>query len=101
MIYRGTYQQETIMVSPEDCTQSYQFIDLTKDAADNILTVRLDTGLDECEWSFYLDEPSDYERIKFNIMQSVFETENMEKLAETLDEIFNDGFEDILIEDEE
>ena len=97
MIYHGTHTTETIVVHPNNDERNHQFIDLIKGAEEQILTVQMDDGVDERSWDFYLDEPSDYERIKFNIMQSIFDTEDMDELGEVLDEIFNDGFESILI----
>ena len=101
MIYNGTYKQETMIVSPNNDEKEIQFIDLVIDPNEQILSVRLDADTEDYYWDFYLDNPSDYERIKFNIMQSAWDVEDMEELAKTLDRIFSDGFADILIGDEE
>ena len=101
MIYNGTYKQETLIVNPNNDEKKIQFIDLVVDANEQILSVRLDADTKDYWWDFHLDNPSDYERIKFNVMESMWDTEDMEELAETLDHIFNDGFADILVRDEE
>ena len=101
MIYNGMYKQETLIVSPNNDEKEIQFIDLVIDANEHIVSVRLDAETEDYYWDFYLDNPSDYERIKFNIMESMWDVEDMEELAETLGHVFNDGFADILVQDEE
>ena len=101
MIYHGTITTESIVVHPYDNGHIYQAVELTKHADVNEFSVRLDDGDDTWTWSFSLTNNSDYERVKFNIMDAIFEVEDMAELAEVLDEIFTDGFADILVEDDD
>ena len=101
MIYNGTYKQETLIVNPNNDEKEVQFIDLVIDPSEQILSVRLDVDTEDYYWEFYLDNPSDYERIKFNVMESMWDSDDMDELAKRLDEVFTDGFADILVQDEE
>lgn len=98
MIYHGTYTVECIAVYTMDNMRVAQFIEL-KTYADQP-TFSVECSYDE-DWyyEFYIESVSDYERVKFNIMKAISECETMEELLDMLSEIFEDGFEDILIED--
>ena len=50
-------------------------------------------------YSFNMNDVSDYERVKFNIMAELFEYEEIDELLDRLSFVFEDGFADILIEE--
>jgi len=96
MVYQGTMVSESILVN--DLNETH-FIELTKAADVPVFYV---TCCCDENWfhAFSMRNSSDYERVKYNIMENVFESDTMEELLETLSEIFEDGFSDILIEEE-
>lgn len=97
MKYCGTYATERIAISvPGD--EAMHFIEMTKSGSEP--TFWVNCCCDE-NWSyeFVMEDNSSYERVKFNIMQSIFECDTMEELLDMLSEIFEDGFEDILVND--
>lgn len=55
--------------------------------------------IDDWKWDFWYSKTS-YEQIRFNIMDAIFESENMEELLNSLNKIFYDGFSDILVDEE-
>ena len=101
MIYCQTINEEHIAVHPMDNMKNTQFIYLTKCGNEPMFLVSMnDCEGDEWYWEFDMTCPSDYERVKLNIFNAIFECDTMVELAYTLDEIFKDGFEDILIQEE-
>ena len=101
MIYRQTINVERIVLSPLDDTKSRRFVELVKFGDIATFGVLLDDGENERFWEFEMLEPSDYERVKMNVFDAIFECDTMNELREALDAIFEDGFEDILIKDGE
>lgn len=99
MVYRGTYMVERIAVNPMDNFNETHFIELSKAAEAPVFEVTCSSNKDWV-YEFYMSNNSDYEQIKFNIMEAVFEYETMEELLSALSEIFEDGFVNILIPDE-
>ena len=99
MVYHGTYVTETIAMRPMDALNEMHFVMLSRSAEDD--TVHVSCCCDE-DWAytFHMDNTSDYERIKYNIMTAMFECDTIEELLDTLSEVFEDGFADILIQDE-
>ena len=94
MIYHGTTKTETIIVHPFDDETDVQFINMVTDAETSLLYV----NIDECSWEFMMRSISDYEWIKFTIMEVIQTVENMEELVSELNEVFVENFEDILVE---
>ena len=99
MRYCGTCAIERIMVNPMNDLHEVHFIELEKAANEPMLYVTCCCA-EDWVYIFSLEDPSDYERIKFNIMQTMFECETMEELLDGLSELFEDGFEELLIKDE-
>lgn len=99
MIYCQTINKEYIAVHPLDDINNTQYIELVKHGDAPIFSVWLDDGEFEWSWEFEMFNPSDYERVKYNIFEIMFECDTMLELAEALDDLFNDEFEDILIVD--
>lgn len=105
MIYRGTNFTERIQMTPTDRMHTTQWIEMRRFANSNRLEVALcdDDGKSVTlwNWKFVLDFPMTYEQIKFNIMEHMFECDTMDELADVLDDVFHDGFDCVIEEDED
>lgn len=101
MIYCQTVNKEIIAVHPMNNTNDTQFVELIKYGDVTMFAVYLHDGYEEWVWEFDMENPSDYERIKMNIFAAIHECDTMVELAETLNEIFVEGFDEILIMDED
>lgn len=99
MVYDGTNNSELIVFHTVEDSDYQHFIGLYKDMNSQVLSVGCCCDRD-WGYKFFMTSNSDYERIKFNIMEAVFECENVDELLNTLDEIFCDGFSDIMLENE-
>ena len=100
MIYTGTYKSEKITFKSEDMMCEDYAVELCKDAEDGSFCVVIEGDGYDWIWEFATDSASDYERVKFTIMEIMFESESIDELVEALDDIFTDGFADILVDDE-
>ena len=100
MIYCQTVNKECIVVHPLDDMNSAYSVDLIKYGDIPMFAVYVDDGEEEWLWEFEMNTPSDYERVKMNIFDAIFECSTMCELTEALDDIFVCSFGDILIEDE-
>lgn len=99
MVYDGTNNSELIVFHTVEDSDYKHFIELYKYMNSQVLSVGCCCDRD-CGYKFFMTSNSDYERIKFNIMEAVFECEDVDELLDTLDEIFCDGFSDIMLENE-
>ena len=99
MRYFGTAVAETIMVNPMDDLNAVHCITLEKSVDEPVFYV---TCCCDEDWfyEFYMTNNSDYERIKYNIMETMFECETMEELLDALSELFEEGFSEMLVKDE-
>lgn len=101
MIYCETINKECIAVNPlDDINNASQYVELIKYGDIPVFAVWMDDGENEWLWEFEMLTPSDYERVKMNVFDAIFGCDTMIALAEALDAIFENDFEDILIEDE-
>lgn len=100
MIYCQTINVERIAVHPLDDMDNTQYIELMKYGNAPLFAVWVNDGEDDWFWEFEMFTPSDYERVKMNTFDAIFECDTMLELAEALDAIYKDSFEDILIVDE-
>ena len=94
MVYRKTIHAEQINYCPAGESDNMHYIQIEK--WDGFFKVGFCCE-PEREYVFRLKDHSDYERVKFNIMEAVFECDNSEELMDYLEDIFEDGFADILI----
>ena len=99
MRYYGTCSVERIMMNPMDDLNSVHYIELEK-AANGCMLLVTCCREDTWAYAFRLNNNSDYERIKYNIMNIMFECETMSELLEVLSDVFENGFEEMLIKDE-
>lgn len=100
MVYYGTNNSELIIFHEPGDSGNKHFIELNKPIDGPTFSVRCCCDHD-WHYEFYLRSNSDYERVKFNIMESVFECETIKDLLDDLSEIFKNGFDDILIEEDD
>lgn len=99
MVYYGTNTVECIEFHPAGDSKNHHFIMMTKQSDAPIFTVECCCD-PEWHYDFWMKNNSDYERVKFNIMETIFKCEDVDALLIVLSEIFEDGFADILINDE-
>ena len=97
MIYRQTINVERIALSPLDNVDLVQFVDLVKFGDAATFAVSIANKEDDWYWEFDMSEPSDYERVKMNLYDAIFECDTVEEFGEALDALFEDGFDEILI----
>lgn len=101
MIYCQTINKECIAVHPLDDINNTQHVELVKYGDTPMFAVYMYDGEDEWVWEFEMYTPSDYERVKMNIFDAIFVCDTMLELAEALDAIFENDFDDILIRNED
>lgn len=100
MIYYQTINVERIAVHPLNDYNDTRYVELMKYGDTPLFAVWIYDGEDDWFWEFEMFTPSDYERVKMNIFDVIFECDTMPELAVALDSVFKDSFEDILIKDE-
>lgn len=100
MIYCKTVEVERIAVHPMNDVKNTQFVELVKHGDESVFSVWVDDGINEWFWEFDMTCPSDYERVKLNIFDAIFNCDTMLELVYALDKVFKDGFQGVLIEDE-
>ena len=97
MMYRGSEYFEKIYLCPEGRPTNIHYIELVR--CKNMLVVET-CCTPGWSYSFISDDTSDFERIRFNIMDQIFKCKGLDELLNRLGIIFEDGFADILIEDD-
>ena len=97
MMYRGSSFVEMIAFCPAGEIENTQFIEMRK--MDGVFTVGYSCDPD-WEYAFYMNDISNYERVRFNIMEQIFKNESIDELLDNLSYVFEEGFADILIEDD-
>lgn len=98
MVFCGNGNIESIFFHDEGGNDAYS-IDLTTHAYEPMFMVSC-SYKDGWEYEFCYDRTS-YEQIKNAIMSTIFEAKDSEQVLEMLSEIFENGFEDILIENDD
>lgn len=90
---------ERIMIHEADDLDSQHYIDLVMSKDDATFAV---TCCCYDEWFYeFMYSKTDYERIKFNIVDAIFACDDMDELISVLDDIFQDGFDDIIVDSSE
>ena len=98
MRYCGTVMKEMILVNPMDNLNETHYIELEKSAEAPVFFVSCCCDPD-WEYTFVMESNSVYERIKYNIMEMMFECETMKELLNALSELFEEGFGEMLVRD--
>lgn len=102
MIYCGSSYTEKIEIREEESRENAKYF--------IIINREKDTFTVSCSrehyreyinliYTFYMRDQSDYERVKFNIMESIFESKDVYDLIRRLKKVFDDGFSDIIKND--
>ena len=99
MVYCGTSMTETIWVSPANKLEEVHYIELHKADDHPVFYVTTCCNPDWI-WAFQLDASSNYEMVKFAIMEAAFECCCIDNLLNTLDSIFEEEFADILVDED-
>lgn len=96
MIYTGTGVAEFINVNDRGGLYS---VEMAKMPDRSTFVVCCDYDED---WGYelYMENNSVYEMVKLNIMNEIFECDTMYELLTSLSALFEDGFADILVDEE-
>ena len=97
MIYYGSNETENIVVLDE--VGDSHCISITMDEHEPVFSVTCSCNLD-WNWKFWYSK-SNYEIIKFLIMDCIAENETNEDLFDAIDEVFEEDCEDILFDNDE
>ena len=100
MKYCETISRECIAVHPLDDIDNTQYVELIKYGDEPKFAVWVEDNDGAWIWEFDMTCPSNYERVKLSIFDAIFGCDTMKELVNAFDDIFENDFEDILIEDE-
>lgn len=96
MRYCGTTAIEIIEMNPMDDLETVHWVALEKAFDDNTFKVYTCCDDDWC-YTFMPEDNADYDRIKYNIMNMMFEHETMDELLDALSDLFEGGFGNMLV----
>ena len=99
MVYCGTSYEENIFIHHDGEPTDIHYITMSKSPFESKFVVTC-CCYEDWIYEFSMKTPSDYDRVKFNIMETMFECDSVDMLIAELSEIFEDGFSDILITEE-
>ena len=93
MVLHGIYATERI-----ECDGGH-FIELTKSADKPTFFV---TCCCDLEWGyeFVMESNSDYEQIKWNVINAIMDCDTMAELLDELSDVFEADFADMIVDDE-
>ena len=94
MLYCRTYETEIIVVHPFNNPDESHFIEIEKDGSTPTFSVTCCCGEDWC-WNFIYTKRN-YDLIKYYIMDCIRECDDIDEVIDTLDEIFEENFMDIV-----
>lgn len=97
MLYCKTINKEAILVHPMNDVANHQYVELTKYGDEPTFSVYMFDDENEYFWEFDMCNPSDYERVKLCIFDSICECDTMEELGCMLNAIFEEVFGEILL----
>lgn len=99
MYFCGKYEEESFLVHPMDDLDSTHFISIIKAKEEPIFSVTCCCD-DEWVWDFWYSS-SNYERVKWFIMDAIFNSETMDELIDVLDDAFAEYCEEMVAYDDE
>lgn len=100
MIFCGIYAEENIVVHPSNNPGESHFITIAMAKDDPHFTVTCCCD-EDWEWKFWYTSKSDYERVKYCIMDAVASCDTMEELMDVLADDFEEYFDDMFVEEDE
>lgn len=98
MLYYGVDSTERFIVCGENENEA-NYVEMVKHADAPVFSVSCCCDEEWC-YDFNMVNNTEYERVKFQILNSIFECEDMDSLMKDLSEIFEDGFGEILVKNE-
>ena len=98
MIFCGMYENEIIDLHPDDNLDELWSIDIMVDKHYPVFYVSSYDGTYEWIWGFKYASKTVYEKVKWCIINTAYEVENIRELMYALDEIFIDCFHELLIQ---
>ena len=99
MVYYGTLVDEKIAFHYVGDFENMHYINMAKSIDEPVFYVSCCCDLDWI-YEFKMKNNSDYERVKYCIMETIFECEDMDELLDVLGERLSDGFHCLLIDNE-
>ena len=99
MVYHGTSIVEEICIGPDGDLNDVCSINMIKAPDESVFYVTTPCNTDWL-WKFRMDGVSNYEMIKHTIIDAIFECNNIIKLMDYLDNVFEEDFDDIVAYDE-
>lgn len=100
MKYCGTENVEMIQFSPMDAMNETHFIAMQKAFDEPVFYVSCCCA-DDWFFTFAFDDNTTYERVKYNIMEAIFNCDTTNELLDYLEDVFVEGFDDVLIYDDD
>ena len=95
MMYLCTDVTEEIYVHSKECNNDIHCITMTKSGEEPMFYVQCCCNEDWI-WKFYMDNVSNYEMVKYVIMDTLLECDDMVKVLDELDAQFEAIFDDII-----
>lgn len=99
MIFCGNTSLERLMVNPNDDPHSSHYIDITMDTGMPVFYVTCCCDTD-WEWGFWYSK-TNYESIKYIIMDSILGCATMDELIDRLDKFFEEDCEYMIFDEDE
>lgn len=99
MILCGSISMERFVVHPDDSPHTSHYIEVTEDKDSAIFYVT-NCCDDEWVWAFWYSK-TNYEVVKFLIMDCIAECGTMDELIDALDEVFEEDCADMLFNEAE
>ena len=97
MVYCDTEKIERIWFAPESNEDDLHCFEMCKSGAKCYVTI---DGDDDWMWVFKLDDSTNYEVVKYTIMDAMFKSCCVDRLKDNLDIAFEDCFAEILADDD-
>lgn len=97
MIFCGNVGIERLIMHPLNDLDSVHYVDLVMDKEEPKFYVTCCCDEDN-EWAFWYSK-SNYERVKYAIMDAITMFHTMDEFVEMLEEIFFENFTDILVDE--
>ena len=98
MIFCGNVNAERLIMHPDDNPHSSHYIDIVTDKDDPVFYVTCCCD-EDWEWKFWYSK-TNYEVVKYIIMDCIIASETMDELIDALDEIFEEEWKNILFEED-
>lgn len=99
MMLCGIYESEKIMVHPNDAPHTSHYVEITKDK-DNPMFYVTSCCDEEWNWTFVYSK-TNYELVKYTIMDLVMLCDTMDELIDALNDVFEEEFTEMTFNEAE